>query len=240
MRLASRLPSAQSRVGRLIRKPLSLVPSGLVVPVLTGAARGSRWIVGHGVHGYWLGTYEATKQAAFAKCIQPGAVVYDIGAHLGFYTVLASRLAGPAGKVIAFEPWRPNLTMLYEHIDLNQLINVTVMEVALTSFSGQHSFSGGTSDSEGRLSDQGFSSVNVRRLDDLELPPPSVVKIDVEGEELGVLDGGAAVISRSKPIIFLATHSPLLDVECRNLLADLGYQVDQIAPGELLALPGGD
>src|ERR1043165_45133 len=96
--------SRGSFVGRIARLPLSLIPAGARMPILQGPLRGKRWVAGSHVHGGWRGSYEFEKQQMFISAIKPGAVVYDIGANVGFYTLLASRLAGPQGRVYAFEP----------------------------------------------------------------------------------------------------------------------------------------
>ena len=57
-----------------------------------------------------------------SKTITPGAVVYDIGAHVSFYTLLAARLVSPGGKVVAFEPVPQNIYYLKEHLRLNRCL----------------------------------------------------------------------------------------------------------------------
>lgn len=79
--------SQKSWLGWLARLPLKLLPPGLVLPVLQGPLRGRRWIVGSGVHGYWLGSYELAKRRRFEQLVQPGQVVYDIGAQVGYYSL---------------------------------------------------------------------------------------------------------------------------------------------------------
>lgn len=66
----------------------------MVVPVLQGSLRGRKWIVGSSNHGCWLGSYEWKKQRLFTRTVSSGDVVFDIGAHVGFYTLLASVLVG--------------------------------------------------------------------------------------------------------------------------------------------------
>ena len=82
--------SSNSLLGAALRYPLRWIPDDLVVPVLQGPLRGKKWIVGSSSHGCWLGGYEYEKQRRFAQAINPGGVVYDIGAHVGFYMLLAS------------------------------------------------------------------------------------------------------------------------------------------------------
>lgn len=104
--------SRERLAGRALRLPLHLIPRGLAVPILQGPLRGARWLVGAATHGCWLGSYELAKQLAFARWLAPGRVVYDLGAHAGFYTLLAARPVGPAGRVHAFEPLPELLSIL--------------------------------------------------------------------------------------------------------------------------------
>jgi len=81
-----------------------VIPRSVRVPILQGPLRGKCWIVGSATHGCWLGSYEAVKQSAFAASVKAGGVTYDVGANVGFYTLLASALAGPRGHVFASSP----------------------------------------------------------------------------------------------------------------------------------------
>jgi hypothetical protein len=99
--------------GRALRLPLRLIPRSLVVPILQGPLRGARWIVGSATHGCWLGCYERAKQQGFVRILAPGQVVYDLGANVGFYTLLAARRVGPTGEVHAFEPGAENLEFVW-------------------------------------------------------------------------------------------------------------------------------
>ena len=87
--------SNRSVAGRLLRLPLALIPPALAMPVLQGPLRGYRWIVGSSNHGCWLGSYEYAKQRLFAQMVRSGDVVFDVGANVGFYTLLAACRVGP-------------------------------------------------------------------------------------------------------------------------------------------------
>ena len=118
----------QSFLGKLLRLPLRLIPKTMILPILQGRLRGKKWIVGAGEHGYWLGSYELNKRQAFEREVKPGAVVFDIGANVGFFSLLAAVLAGRKGKVYAFEPLPRNVSFLRKHAALNQLDTIEVFE----------------------------------------------------------------------------------------------------------------
>src|SRR5581483_1847479 len=121
---------------KAVRKILRRIPPETVLPVLTGPLRGTRWIVGASRNAYWLGTYERSKCKVFAAAIAEGDVVYDVGAHVGYYTLLASKLVGARGHVYAFEPLPANLEFLERHLKLNQITNVTVVPAAVSDATG--------------------------------------------------------------------------------------------------------
>ena len=79
-------------------------------------------------------------------------MVFDIGAHVGFYTLLSSILVGPNGHVYAFEPLPRNLKYLKEHLRINKITNVHVFELAVSNLSGEGQFFEGPNSSMGRLS----------------------------------------------------------------------------------------
>jgi FkbM family methyltransferase len=213
-----------------LRRPLDLIPPQTELPVLIGPLRGARWIVGSGNHVAWMGLYELHKHQRFAATIRPGSIVYDIGAHAGFYTLLASRLVGPQGRVVAFEPLRTNTTFLCRHLRINHATNVQIYEVAVWSCTSTISFDDTSGSSyTGRVSQAGRISVPTIALDDLissgKAPPPDYIKIDIEGAELEALRGAAVSLERYRPLIFLATHELEVHRECLQLLSELGYRI---------------
>src|SRR5664280_711279 len=80
--------SGRTFIGKALRFPLSLIPSGTQMPILQGPLHGKRWIVGASNHGCWLGSYEAAKQKKITEFVRPGMVCWDVGANVGFYTLL--------------------------------------------------------------------------------------------------------------------------------------------------------
>lgn len=218
-----------SFLGRLVRLPFRLIPKQTVVPILSGRFRGKKWVVGSADHTYWVGTYEREKRRLFETLVAPGAVVYDVGAHVGYYTLLASVLAGVKGSVYAFEPLPANVRMLERHIKINRLVNVHVIEAAVSDHSGEACFSVATTTVAGRLTDDGNLRVRVVSLDDLvesgKAPMPDLIKVDVEGAELALFKGSSGILAKRHPVLFFDAHTSELKTECTDLLTSLGYEV---------------
>jgi FkbM family methyltransferase len=220
--------------GRLLRLPLRLVPSGRVVRIKSGTLRGWRWITGSAPHGCWLGSYERDSQAAFVENVREGDVVYDIGANAGFFTLLASKLAGPHGVVYAFEPLQRNLTYLERHVSLNARENVRILPIAAAARSGTARFAVAHNPSQGGMSDRGELEVTTRSLDDVAAEgnaPPNFMKIDVEGAETQVLTGASALLRHSHPTILLSTHGWEQHERCSEILKAAGYELKLLRDG---------
>ena len=141
----------KSTRGRLVRLPAKLLPKSTVMHIRHGPARGMKWISGSAVHGCWLGTYELEKQKLLERIVRPGMTVYDIGAQAGFYTLLCSRLVGDAGRVIAFEPSISEARYLLEHVRINQLANVSIVQAAVGASPSLSGFSSDRAICQNRL-----------------------------------------------------------------------------------------
>jgi FkbM family methyltransferase len=241
--------SSRSYLGRLVRFPLKIIPGIAVLPILQGPLRGARWVVGSGTHGCWLGSYELPKAELFAGTIQEGMTVFDIGAHAGYYSLIASRAVGEAGHVVAFEPLERNLHHLRRHVALNNASNVKVLNVAVTNRRGVARFDPGNESSTGKLAPEGSLEVRTVALDDLvaagSVLSPNVMKLDIEGEESNALLGATGVLRDARPTIFLATHGTDVHDACLSILRREGYVWRTISHGhhemadELVAQPRG-
>ena len=221
-------------LARLVRAPLQMVPGHRPLRVLSGPLRGAAWIPRSATHGCWLGTYERATQALFSRQIVPGDVVFDVGAHVGFYTLLASRLVGPQGRVIAFEPLPRNVDLLERHLAYNAASNVTLVKAAVGERSGEDRFDTTGEPSMGALAEEG-ELVQLVSIDDMvergEVPPPRLIKIDVEGAESRVLQGAAATLAKHRPVLLLAAHGWRQWSECSRRLAEHGYSVRLLRDG---------
>jgi FkbM family methyltransferase len=219
--------TARRTFGRLARLPLNLVPAAAVVPILTGRLRGKKWITGSAIHSCWLGIYEYQKQQRVFQEVRPGTIFYDVGAHVGFYSLLASALVG-SGKVFAFEPLPRNLGYLRQHLALNRIANVDVLPVAVSDRTSTAAFRVEKTSFMGCLSGDGGIVVPTATLDSLvesgTILPPNYIKMDIEGSELLALQGAQKIFQRYRPVLFLATHSRQIHNECCRLLESWGYE----------------
>jgi FkbM family methyltransferase len=144
--------------------------------------------------GVALDQYEPEVTAKIQQLVKEGMTVCDVGANIGIITLLASRLAGPKGRVISFEPVPANAEILRGNIQRNGYQNVTVVqkavaskpgqaEIHLSDFSGCHSLLPEPGRGTGRS-----LTIETVRLDSLpELQKIDLLKIDVEGLEIEVL-----------------------------------------------------
>lgn len=227
----------RSLLGRFMRWPLRLIPAHARLPIMQGRLRGLRWIAGSSNHGCWLGSYERDQQRVFESWVDKGDTVYDVGAHAGFYTLLGSVLVGSEGRVVAFEPVGENLNYLETHLRINAVSNVEIVRAAVSDRAGRIRLTRGPSSSMWLLHSQGELEVEAVRLDDLvmngRLPPPDVIKMDIEGAELLALQGSVNVLECHRPVVILSTHGPEVRAHCCELLDSAGYRLTSIGGGSL-------
>ncbi|HUF28288.1 MAG TPA: FkbM family methyltransferase [Gemmatimonadaceae bacterium] len=214
------------RLPRPVRRITDLVTRRIPVPIMSGVNRSLLWNLASAGSGHASGRRELTRMRVLDALIRPGDTVWDLGAHQGFVTLLASRRVGPSGTVYAFEPAHENRAVLRRHVRWNRLVNVHVLPFALGSFDGDATFGGGATSRMHALG-QGDETVAVRTVSSLVgsgLPSPNFVKIDVEGAEAEVLAGAMSVL-RSDTRLMIAMHSTTAYEACLALLRPAGFVV---------------
>ena len=224
------LPTPLARRAALHLYPA--IPEQAVLRILGGPLRGRRWIPKASIANCWLGSSAPEVQESLRRLAGPGSVVFDVGAHAGFVTLCAAQIVEGTGRVVAFEPLPANLENLRRHVELNGLGNVDVLPVALASVSGTARFDVGNDLSTGHLAQDGTVEVETASLDALlasgDVPPPDVVKVDVEGAEADVLAGADQLLGGRQPALILATHGLDRHAACLEVLAGHGYRVQVI------------
>src|ERR1700677_2127501 len=124
-------------VRKIIWSPSRLIPQNAAIPILRGPLQGKRWIFHSTFTSCWLGLYEYEKQELFGSLVKTGDVVFDVGANVGYYTLLAATLVGPSGTVHSFEPSPRNASILRKHVSFNRLANVEFHESAVSDKDGE-------------------------------------------------------------------------------------------------------
>lgn len=213
------------RFPRLFRRVLDPLTDRIPVPVIGGPNRGRLWSLASAGSGYGTGRRGAAQIRFLRALIRPGDVVWDVGAHHGYVTLMAAAAVGESGVVHAFEPGERNARMLERHLGWNGARNAMPHRLALGAADGEADFGGGYTSKTQALG-RGGERVIVRRGASLvangDVRPPDVMKIDVEGAEGDVL-AGAAEILPSDARLMIAVHSAAADAACREVLTELGF-----------------
>ncbi len=178
------------------------------------------------------GEYEPENTRVIEELVHSGDVVFDVGAHVGYFTVFMSDRVGPTGKVVSFEPREINLDFLRQHIRINGCDNVEVVEACVGDHAGAARLETRVGTGKGFVSPDGNVDVRMVVLDELvrsgSLPAPKFMKIDVEGGEMAVLQGAGWILETHRPRMVLSTHSPELKQACRDFLTARGYEMRDI------------
>ena len=187
--------------------------------------------------------FEPQQTKLVFKEVKKGTTVFDVGANIGYYTILASKLAGNKGRVYAFEPDKRNLRLLKENIKINDCQNVTIIPKVVSEKNGKVIFySNLLSQGESSLAKIGFSKkerVKSTNLDDFirkeKIGNVDVLKIDVEGAEIGVINGGRKFLEKNKGCkIFIECNPKALNQfgfdgsDLTKKLRKLGFSVSYV------------
>lgn len=221
------------------------------VRVVGGACKGMELVLSLGKTSpqeahYWLGTHERTIQKRFVDLIQKNGVVWDIGSYLGLYAITAARATGLHGSVYAFDLIEENVERIRQHAAINGLEGVIQsFALGIGAMSGNMSLREHTRSDWTSLSPTGKGRrVKVSTVDDLVrqgLKVPDLIKIDVEGYELDVLQGALKTLARHRPIILCEIHSAECATSVWQWLISRGYDVDvRSEPNHWWAFPTAD
>lgn len=177
--------------------------------------------------------YETDKLEAMAGFLKPGMTFVDAGACFGYFSLYAARLVGPEGKVWAFEPEPVNCAWLRKSVYLNRHYTMNIYERALgnetgdrilglTAHPGQHSL-------VPKNKPEFAYPVQVCSLDSIAGDSPvDAMKIDVQGYEIQVLQGGKRTLSVNRDMLLMVDLHPSLGVDCdkvEQMIVDMGFRV---------------
>jgi FkbM family methyltransferase len=213
-------------------------PVPIRLPEFTMYVRLDDWAVGARVAV--KRQYEPHVSRVMRSRIQPGMVVVDVGANIGYYSLLAARLVGSAGKVIAFEPGADNVELIQRSARANGFGQIETHRLAVADREGEVRFNMDDSNGGIHRGELGRNAVLVRSvsLDEQLRDEPRVdaIKIDIEGAEGLALRGMSAILSRCRPSLFLEftpdalpAYSGLSGEELLDVLRGHDYEIRVIA-----------
>ena len=201
--------------------------------------------------------YESETSNFIGSILQPGYAFIDIGAHVGYFSMLASQLVGPTGAVFSFEPDPSNYAHLLEHIELNGAANVRPLHMAVgASPSVADFFFNADNDGGHALWEVGRHPFNERTrkapqsrkvfvtsldhiLDGRDMRSLKAIKMDADGAEFAILVGARELLKRARvPFIVAEINRFALESmgaserHVRSLMNDLGYETYLFQPGQ--------
>ncbi|MFC1902778.1 FkbM family methyltransferase [Chloroflexota bacterium] len=176
------------------------------------------------------GIHEKLTTEIFRHVVRKGDVVVDLGANMGYYTLLASRLIGEEGRVYAFEPETVNYGLLTKNIEINVYKNIIPAKKAVSNTTGTVRFSiDERTSGEHRIRQHNYQEDTIEvesvTLDDFfhnEERPISVIKMDIEGAEMAALMGMRRIIRENENLKIFTEFNPLL-------IKEMGYGAEEFA-----------
>lgn len=229
---------------------------GWPITFAVGSHRVSMVTKGQIVEYVWRGAFEVCERDFAASEMKPGMRVLNIGANAGLYTIIASKMVGPEGKVHAFEPATQNFSLLKKNIELNECQNVVANNVALSNFSGRISLNCDPLHPEfdGHFyvrsleeplvnSSAPLEIVPCTTLDEYwrdfcgeDIKPVDFIVIDVEGAELSVFQGARHMIGASRNLVMIMESTENIP-EIAEFLGEFGFSYYQLNADSCCLVP---
>ena len=194
--------------------------------------------------------YEPGSSQVLLQLLKPGDTFIDIGAHIGYFTMLASRLVGPTGRVYAFEPENANYHRLMVHLQINEMTNVLPFKWAASNTTSVVNLRTDPGNDGGHAiwnlearhtTDEGRAKIMLQPTFSLPLDslfrgagPGAIkgIKVDTEGFELQVLNGMRNLLDQAKvPVVICEINHTLLpftgasEQNIRDFMLGLGYRI---------------
>jgi FkbM family methyltransferase len=213
------------------------------VRIRSGPARGLALVIRPKEEKYyWAGSYETAVQNALVSNLDRGDTFWDVGAHCGFFSCLASRIVGPAGQVVAFEPIEENRKRLAESLRLNSCDNTVVEPFAIAAAEGFVSLYAHGYSSMWAIDERGVPQsqrearcTTLSRAAHPTRPWPSVIKLDIEGAEASVFEESGEWLSVVRPTVIAELHGDESMKAAQSALPD--YRFEQLSGRHWLLIP---
>lgn len=190
---------------------------------------------------YWLGTYEPQLMHAIKDLCCPSMTVYDVGANIGYISLVFAQVVSLNGVVVAFEPLPSNVERIRYHIRANKLANILKVEpFAVADQSGIKNFlihsahsMGKIEGSEGRHIEYSAQiQVETVTLDEFcyerRNPVPDLIKMDIEGGAVQAVKGMTRLIAQARPVMLVELHGPEEAQAVWDLLTQNAYSIHRM------------
>jgi FkbM family methyltransferase len=184
------------------------------------------------------------KEAGFLPLvIKPGMIALDIGANAGVYSLALAHAVGPSGRVYAYEPGSEPRRLLEKSAKANGFNHLQIVAAAVSDRSRMDRLDPSISSELASLGGTGLGeSVSVTSLDEEDAVrhwgSPAFVKIDAEGEERRILEGGRSFFRRHSPLVmFEFKAADVVDKEIAEAFRSLGYRIFRLLPGAPFLVP---
>ncbi len=215
----------------------------MIYLILTGPLRGKKIcmrLFGHGIKKV-LGIYEPEVTQKVIELTQGAKVCIDVGSHVGYDSLAMLQSMNPSGKLICIDPMKEDMDLLKITFKENRITNYVCFNVGLGDFDGVknakvYSDSGMArfedSDFNNYLTPKSFGDFKVRTLDsiseEMSLEVIDFIKIDVEGYETKVINGGMKTLKMYKPTLLIEVHNREIGKALVPMLKNLNYEVSHL------------
>jgi len=190
----------------------------------------------------FIGYYEYQKTNLFKKMVKPGMTILDIGTNKGYFSLLSAKKMDDDGQVLSFEPHPKNCYWIKKSISVNGYKSIKLFQVALSNKNGEmRLFVGAKSGHHSLVRNQelGSIAISTRKLDDIlaeqKISKVDLIKIDVEGAEIQVLEGANKLLAQQSPKLLIDIH----DIDRKKLfriLEKFGFKIFDYSTNKFVEL----
>jgi FkbM family methyltransferase len=219
--------------------------------IVEGRIRGDRFFIQLNdpcQYDLLLGIHEAEVEQWITSELKDGMIFFDIGANIGYYTLLGSRCVGSSGRVVALEPNPIVAAILRRNTHINSMKNVEIIQGAASRACGNVKLGrvGFSSYASGLYCENPVDWIEVRgySLDalasELKVPAVDLVKLDVEGAEVETIEGMTKILDVDRPKVLMELHSHLGTADLHpavQKLKNAGYTIRSISENHVIADP---
>lgn len=234
-------------ISKGLRKTLNVAaPDGISEVIIAGGIlKGFPFLLDmQSEKDYWLGNYEINLQSVLNELVQPDMTVYDIGANVGYVSLMFGKSVGKMGNVYSFEALPENQDRLKANLRLNEdQSSFHPISLAVADKTGKVDFLVHNSDDMGKITgssgrDETYLesiTIDAISIDDFVFkngnPAPDLIKVDIEGGEIFAIPGMVKVLTQHRPTMVVELHGPKCAEVAWKHLTESNYSIHQLEKG---------